>query len=157
MEQVSVGPRWFLGCTGKEKNFPRSSSLLIRSSNNYHQVTLIRPRFHCVSVKISLTAWYRAIIDPLLFLRNNSQSLFLVPPFLVTLPRAPGGVKWGEYRGALISQRVSSRSSFSSRAHLPPDFGGQGSNPLFFRIPLHGIFVSFRLEETNPSQLLPRP
>jgi len=53
LEQVSVGPRWFLGCTGKEKNFPRSSPLLIRSSNNYHQVTFIRSGFPCFSVKVS--------------------------------------------------------------------------------------------------------
>ena len=56
-------------------------------------------------------------IVPQLFLRNNSPSLYFVPPFLVALSRALGGAKWGDYRGH------SSLDSFL-RINLPQGMGG---------------------------------
>ena len=58
----------------------------IRSSKNYQEVTFIRTRFRCVSVKDPFTACHRVVFVPLLFLRNNSLC-FQVE--LVETPVAP--------------------------------------------------------------------
>ena len=79
------------------------------------------------------------------------QGAVMIQEHTFALPRPKGPLP-------LYFSRRYMFSSLSSRAHLPPPFGGRGSNPPFYQTPLRGAFdPGSSSKSTGFLRILPPP